>query len=133
MLDEGLWAATKALAPDRLAGLRQLATIESVASSTRIEGVKLANSEVEALLRGVKAYSFKTRDEQEVAGYAELMEMIFASFTATPFYTPTLMTELIELDYRAYREPWVHIARGGNSHSRGKPQYREGAFQKSGQ
>jgi Fic family protein len=86
-LDEfkGRWATTQALAPDRLAILRQVATIESVGSSTRIEGVKLTNSEVEALLRGVKMYSFRSRDEQEVAGYAELMEMIFASFRDIPF------------------------------------------------
>ncbi len=86
-LDEfkGRWAATQALAPDRLAALRQVATIESVGSSTRIEGVKLTNSEVEALLRGVKTYSFKSRDEQEVAGYAELMELIFSSFKDIPF------------------------------------------------
>jgi Fic family protein len=77
---KGRWAATQALAPDRLAALRQVATIESVASSTRIEGVKLTNSEVEALLRGVKLYSFQSRDEQDVAGYAELMEFIFASY-----------------------------------------------------
>lgn len=82
---KGRWAATQALAPDRLAALRQVATIESVGSSTRIEGVKLTNSEVEALLRGVKTYSFKSRDEQEVAGYAELMEMIFASFKDIQF------------------------------------------------
>lgn len=82
---KGRWAATHVLAPDRLAALRQVATIESVGSSTRIEGVKLTNSEVEALLRGVKTYSFKSRDEQEVAGYAELMEMIFASFKDIPF------------------------------------------------
>jgi Fic family protein len=47
--------------------------------------VKLTNSEVEALLRGVKTYSFKSRDEQEVAGYAELMEVIFTSFQEIPF------------------------------------------------
>jgi Fic family protein len=81
-LDEfkGRWAATQALAPERLAALKQVATIESVGSSTRIEGVKLTNSEIEALLRGVKTYSFKSRDEQEVAGYAELMEKIFTSY-----------------------------------------------------
>lgn len=82
---KGRWATAQALAPDRLAALRQVATIESVGSSTRIEGVKLTNSEVEALLRGVKIYSFKSRDEQEVAGYAELMEMIFASSKDIPF------------------------------------------------
>lgn len=82
-LDEfkGRWTATQALAPDRLASLRQIATIESVGSSTRIEGVKLTNSEIEALLNGVKVYSFRSRDEQEVAGYAELMELIFGSYT----------------------------------------------------
>lgn len=86
-LDEfkGRWAATQALAPDRLAALRQVATIESVGSSTRIEGVKLTNAEVEALLRGVKTYSFRSRDEQEVAGYAELMEMVFSSYKDIPF------------------------------------------------
>ena len=82
---KGRWAATQALTPDRLAALHQVATIESVGSSTRIEGVKLTNSQVEALLRGVKTYSFKSRDEQEVAGYAELMEMIFVSFKDIPF------------------------------------------------
>jgi Fic family protein len=86
-LDEfkGRWAATQALAPDRLAALRHVATIESVGSSTRIEGVKLSNSEIEALLRGVRTFSFRSRDEQEVAGYAELMETIFSSFRDIPF------------------------------------------------
>jgi len=80
----GRWVATLALAPDRLAALRQVATIESVGSSTRIEGVKLTNAQVEALLRGVKTYSFRSRDEQEVVGYAEVMEMIFASYKEIP-------------------------------------------------
>lgn len=78
------WVTTQALAPDRLAALRQVATIESVGSSTRIEGVKLTNAQIEALLRGVKAYSFRSRDEQEVGGYAEVMETIFASYKEIP-------------------------------------------------
>lgn len=82
---KGRWAATLMLAPDRLAALKQVATIESVGSSTRIEGAKLTNSEIESLLRGVKNYSFRSRDEQEVAGYAELMELIFTSFREFSF------------------------------------------------
>lgn len=78
------WVITQALAPDRLAALRQVATIESVGSSTRIEGVKLTNAQIEALLRGVKTYSFRSRDEQEVGGYAEVMETIFASYKEIP-------------------------------------------------
>lgn len=86
-LDEfkGQWSATQALAPDRLQALKHVATIESVGSSTRIEGVKLTNTEIENLLRGIKLYSFRSRDEQEVAGYAELMELIFNSFSEINF------------------------------------------------
>ena len=85
-LDEfkGRWTATQILAPERLAALRQVATIESVGSSTRIEGVKLTNTQIESLLRGVKAFSFRSRDEQEVAGYAEAMELVFQSFREIP-------------------------------------------------
>ncbi len=78
------WTVTQILAPDRLAALRRVATIESIGSSTRIEGAKLTNSEIEALLRGVKTYSFRSRDEQEVAGYGEVMEMIFSSYRDIP-------------------------------------------------
>jgi Fic family protein len=77
---KGRWAALGGLAPERLSALRRIATIESVGSSTRIEGVKLSDDEVEKLLSGIGIKSFRTRDEQEVAGYAELMEMIFESF-----------------------------------------------------
>lgn len=78
------WVTTQVLAPDRLAALRQVATIESVGSSTRIEGVKLTNAQIETLLRGLKTYSFRSRDEQEVGGYAEVMETIFASHGEIP-------------------------------------------------
>lgn len=79
-LDEfkGAWRALGRLAPDRLSGLRRVATIESIGSSTRIEGAKLSNREVEQLLSNLEVQAFATRDEQEVAGYAEVMEMIFA-------------------------------------------------------
>lgn len=70
------------LAPDRLSALRRVATIESIGSSTRIEGSKLSDSEVERLLSNIEVRHFATRDEQEVAGYAEVMETIFASFEA---------------------------------------------------
>jgi Fic family protein len=81
-LDEfkGSWAAAQLLGPDRLLTLRQVATIESIGSSTRIEGAKLSDQEVEKLLLGIKTFSFRSRDEQEVAGYAEAMELVFTSF-----------------------------------------------------
>ena len=77
---KGKWTALQNLSPDRLLALRRVATIESVGSSTRIEGVKLSDREVETLLSNLKTYSFKSRDEEEVAGYAEAMELIFESW-----------------------------------------------------
>jgi Fic family protein len=68
------------LAPERLAALRRVATIESIGSSTRIEGSKLSDREVEQLLANLEIKSFATRDEQEVAGYAETMELVLQSW-----------------------------------------------------
>jgi Fic family protein len=79
---KGAWRALGRIAPERLAGLRRVATIESVGSSTRIEGAKLSDREVEQLLAKIEIKSFATRDEQEVAGYAEVMEQIFADWAA---------------------------------------------------
>ena len=50
--------------------------IESIGSSTRIEGSKLSDREVKQLLANLETKSFATRDEQEVAGYAELISVV---------------------------------------------------------
>ncbi len=47
---KGRWQALGSLAPERLTSLKRIATIESVASSTRIEGVTLSDAEVDTLL-----------------------------------------------------------------------------------
>jgi Fic family protein len=74
---KGRWEALKTLSPDRLSALRRVATIESVGSSTRIEGAKLTDAQVETLLSNLEIRAFETRDEQEVAGYAEAMDLVF--------------------------------------------------------
>lgn len=79
---KGAWRALGTLAPERLSALRRVATIESIGSSTRIEGSKLTDKEVEQLLSNIEVRKFDRRDEQEVAGYAEVMEMIFSSAEA---------------------------------------------------
>ena len=85
-LDEfkGAWRALSTLAPERLSALRRVATIESIGSSTRIEGSKLSDQDVEKILSNVEIRSFDTRDEQEVAGYASVMETVFASWSVLP-------------------------------------------------
>src|SRR5271155_1114917 len=85
-LDEfkGAWRALGTLAPERLTALRRVATIESIGSSTRIEGSKLSDREVERLLANLTITSFATRDEQEVAGYAKVMELVCNAWQDLP-------------------------------------------------
>ncbi len=81
---KGAWRALGTLAPDRLSALRRVATIESIGSSTRIEGNRLSDHEVERLLANLEIKTFASRDEQEVAGYAEVMETVFAAWSEIP-------------------------------------------------
>jgi Fic family protein len=81
---KGAWRAIGRIAPDRLTGLRRVATIESIGSSTRIEGARLSNLEIEKLLSNLQLRSFATRDEQEVAGYADVMETVFEHWADIP-------------------------------------------------
>lgn len=91
-LDEfkGTWRALGTLAPDRLNRLRHVATIESVGSSTRIEGSSLSDREVERLLGNLETGTLSDRDEQEVAGYAHVMELVFASWREMPLSVATI-------------------------------------------
>jgi len=77
---KGAWAALGRISPERLTGLRRVATIESAGASTRIEGARLDNREVERLLSDLAIERFDSRDEEEVAGYAVVMETVFASW-----------------------------------------------------
>ena len=77
---KGAWRALGVLAPERLLALRRVATIESIGSSTRIEGSRLSDREVERLLARLEIKTFETRDEQEVAGYAGVMETVFEAW-----------------------------------------------------
>ena len=81
---KGAWRALGTLAPERLKALRHVATIESIGSSTRIEGSKLTDREVERLLANLEIKQFDTRDAQEVAGYAEVVETVFRAWTDIP-------------------------------------------------
>lgn len=81
---KGAWRALSTIAPERLNALRHVAAVESIGSSTRIEGSKLTDREVERLLGSLEIRRFGTRDEQEVAGYAHVMETVFRSWSDIP-------------------------------------------------
>lgn len=77
---KGKWKQIEGKESKYLNELRLIATIESVGSSTRIEGSKLSNEEVEDFVNSIKITSFKSRDEQEVFGYYDTLNLILDSY-----------------------------------------------------
>ena len=75
-LDEfrGVWTNFASFRHEQLQSLKKVSTIESIGSSNRIEGNNLSDAEIEKLLSNIDITSFKSRDEEEAAGYAELMQ-----------------------------------------------------------
>ena len=67
-----------------LKDLKMQTSIESTGSSTRIEGSTLTNEEIGMLLKNMKITQLKTRDEQEVAGYFEVLTLILETFKEIP-------------------------------------------------
>jgi len=77
----GKWNIVEKSKNRYLKELRRIATIESIGSSTRIEGATMTDEEIQKLLKDVKIAKFKTRDEQEVIGYYEVLELILDNFS----------------------------------------------------
>lgn len=77
---KGRWSAGANLHPQILGRLKQSVLITSTGASTRIEGAKLSDSDVEDLMRGISMQKFKDRDIQEVKGYFELLKNVFDSW-----------------------------------------------------
>ncbi len=77
---KGKWNSIEKKENYYLKELKRIATIESIGSSTRIEGAKLSDEEIEKLLNNVKITKFETRDEQEVVGYYKTLDIIFENY-----------------------------------------------------
>lgn len=82
---KGQWQIEKKLSPQLIARLITSVLITSAGASTRIEGSKLSDKEVKELYENMRIRKFKTRDEQEVAGYLELLKKIFDSYKKNKF------------------------------------------------
>jgi len=81
---KGSWKILEQTKSGYLKELRKIATIESIGSSTRIEGATLTDEEVEKLLKSVKISKLEKRDEQEVVGYYEALEIILENYEEIP-------------------------------------------------
>lgn len=74
---KGRWVGGATLNPQALGRLKRSVLITSAGASTRIEGAKLSDEDVEKLMRGLSVTKFTDRDKQEVKGYYELLKNIF--------------------------------------------------------
>jgi len=77
---KGKWHTLEKRENKYLKELKRIATIESSGSSTRIEGVILTDDEIEKLLKNLKISQFESRDEQEVIGYYQALELILENY-----------------------------------------------------
>lgn len=87
---KGQWIAGARLSPQVLNRLKRSVLITSTGASTRIEGAKLSDEDVEKLMRGIDIQKFANRDKQEVKGYYELLENVFDSWKNLRFNESTI-------------------------------------------
>ena len=76
----GQWIGGARLGPQVLGRLKRSVLVTSTGASTRIEGARLSDEDVEKLMRGISIQQFSDRDQQEVQGYFELLNNVFESW-----------------------------------------------------
>lgn len=77
---KGQWVAGARLNPQVLGRLKRSVLVTSSGASTRIEGARLSDEDIEKLMRGINIQKFTDRDKQEAKGYFELLENVFDSW-----------------------------------------------------
>ena len=87
---KGQWIGGIHLSPQILGRLKQSVLITSTGASTRIEGARLSDEDVEKLMRGISIQKFTDRDKQEVKGYYELLQNVFDAWKRLRFSEGTI-------------------------------------------
>ena len=87
---KGQWIAGAKLSPQVLGRLKRTVLITSTGASTRIEGARLSDEDVEKLMQGISVQKFRDRDKQEVEGYYELLRNVFDSWKSIKFSENTI-------------------------------------------
>ena len=88
---KGRWVGGINLSPQILSRLKRSVLASSAGASTRIEGSKLSDEEVENLMRGLTMQKMADRDAQEVRGYYELLQTVFDSYADIPFSESSIL------------------------------------------
>lgn len=100
---KGQWITGARLSPQVLGRLKRSVLVTSTGASTRIEGAKLSDEDIEKLMRGISVQKFADRDKQEVKGYYELLQNIFDSWKHIRFSENTIKhfhKELLKYVYK---------------------------------
>src|SRR3989339_194780 len=87
---KGRWITGARLSPQVLGRLKRSVLITSTGASTRIEGSRLSDEDIEKLMRGINIQKFTNRDKQEARGYYELLENVFNSWKNLKFSENTI-------------------------------------------
>jgi Fic family protein len=77
---KGQWLGGARFSARVLGNLKKTILVTSTGASTRIEGAKLSDEDVEKLMRGISIQQFADRDLQEVQGYYELLDNVFSAW-----------------------------------------------------
>jgi Fic family protein len=89
---KGSWKELEDFKPEKLSVMREMATIQSVGSSNRIEGTRVTDKEVKEILQALKTTKFFSREEQEVTGYYEALQLILDQYIEMDFNESTIKT-----------------------------------------
>jgi len=87
---KGQWITGARLSSQVLGRLKRSVLVTSTGASTRIEGAKLSDEDIEKLMRGINVQKFADRDKQEVKGYYELLQNVFDSWKHIRFSENTI-------------------------------------------
>lgn len=88
--------------PEELEKLVEIAKVQSTESSNAIEGIRTTNTRIKQLM--ADKTTPKNRDEQEIAGYRDVLGIIHESFDAIPI-TPNYILQLHKVLYSYMRNP----------------------------
>lgn len=89
---KGQFRAGLRMTPQAITSLRKSVLVTSAGASTRIEGAKLNDKEVEKILQGLTVSRFEDRDSQEVQGYLETLQNIFSSHDSLPLRESVILS-----------------------------------------
>jgi len=74
------WSSIEKREGQSLQQLKSISTVRSVGASTRMEGSKMSDAEVDVLLKNIDITKLEDRDSQEVVGYFDTLDIITESY-----------------------------------------------------